>query len=127
MSEYRRRRNGQGTNESGPAGRFSMTQGEPETANAAGQFPLAQGTPAMEQRAVRTGEEEAAYNLGARMGAAGMAAQANPAANGPAGTNPAAAVKTRMTEDRIIEAERLLMQYKQGKASVDRRIINAQD
>ena len=31
-----------------------------------------------------------------------------------------------MTRERLIEAERKLMEYKKGKASVDLRIINAQ-
>lgn len=76
--------------------------------------------PMAEQRAVRTGEEEAAYNLGAKMGAQALAQQANPTQaeeRKPGGIN----------EERIIEAEKLLMQYKSGKASVDRRIVNAQD
>ncbi len=70
--------------------------------------------------AVRTGDEEAAYNLGARMGAQALASQAggNMAAQMPSGG---------VNEERLIEAERLLMEYKKGKASVDRRIINAQD
>ena len=68
-------------------------------------------------RPVRTGDEEAAYNLGARMGAQRMA-----------GTAPAEQQKRGgIDKDRLIEAERLLMEYKKGKASVDRRIINAQD
>ncbi|MBP5726048.1 MAG: hypothetical protein J6Y48_03125, partial [Clostridia bacterium] len=33
----------------------------------------------------------------------------------------------RIGEDKLIEAEKLLLEYKKGKASVDRRIINAQD
>lgn len=66
---------------------------------------------------VRTGEEESAYNLGARMGAQAMA-----------GTMPAGQqTSRRMDEERIIQAERLLMEYKRGKTSVDKRIINAQD
>ena len=34
--------------------------------------------------------------------------------------------KRGVTEQRLIEAEKLLMEYKKGKVSVDRRIINAQ-
>ena len=71
----------------------------------------------MEARAVRTGEEEAAYQMGAKMGAEAIAASVRPAAAKPGGIN----------EERLIEAEHLLMKYKAGKASVDRRIINAQD
>ena len=74
--------------------------------------------PAITQaRAVRTAEEEAAYNLGAKMGAQRLAGTA------PAEQNRRGGVD----KDRLIEAERLLMEYKKGKASVDRRIINAQD
>ena len=84
-----------------------------------------QAAPAEEQQipnghAVRNEEEEAAYNLGARMGAQALAEKAMPAAER---RQPAA----RMDEERLIEAERLLMKYKEGKASVDRRIVNAQD
>ena len=77
--------------------------------------------PVPEKRAIRTGSEEEAYNLGARMGAqsiaqmAGSAAQIEPQQRG------------YINEERLIEAERLLMEYKKGKASVDRRIINAQE
>jgi len=74
-----------------------------------------------DQRAVRTGEEEAAYTQGARMGAQAIAQQVS--GNRGAGAQTAG----RMNEERLIEAEKLLMEYKKGKASVDRRIINAQD
>ncbi|MCR5566198.1 MAG: hypothetical protein K6F61_05050 [Clostridiales bacterium] len=70
--------------------------------------------------AVRTGEEEAAYNLGAKMGAQALAAQAG-------ATQREDRQAGGVNEDRLIEAEKLLMEYKRGKASVDRRIINAQD
>ena len=70
-----------------------------------------------EARAVRTAEEEAAYNMGAKMGAQRLA-----------GTAPAEQQRRGgVDKERLIEAERLLMDYKKGKASVDRRIINAQD
>jgi len=92
-----------------------------------------QEAPVPDQRAVRTGDEEAAYTLGARMGAAAMAgndggrsfAGAQDDTKGTAGIAGGAAGV--MSEERLIEAERLLMEYKKGKASVDRRIINAQD
>ena len=67
-------------------------------------------------RAVRTGEEEAAYTLGARIGAQMQAGTAGAEERKPGG----------ITQERIQEAEQLLMKYKAGKASVDRRIINAQ-
>ena len=77
-----------------------------------------------DQRAVRTGEEENAYTQGARMGAQAIAQQARGA--GAAGSEPAM-TGMKMDEQRLIEAEKLLMEYKKGKASVDRRIINSQD
>jgi len=78
----------------------------------------------IDQRAVRTGEEESAYTQGARMGAQAIAQQAR--GTGAAGSQPAM-TGMKMDEQRLIEAEKLLMEYKKGKASVDRRIINAQD
>ena len=74
-----------------------------------------------EIRAVRTGDEEAAYNLGARMGAQALMQQAG------AGTPAEERMGGGVNQDRLIEAERLLMEYKKGKASVDQRIINSQD
>ena len=68
-------------------------------------------------QAVRTGAEEDAYNLGAKMAASALAGTGG----GPMqGRQP-------MNEERILEAEKLLMEYKKGKASVDRRIIKAQE
>ena len=72
-----------------------------------------------EIRAVRDEDAEAAYQLGAKMGAASLA-------GGGAGPQQRAMTQP-MTKERIKEAEDLLMRYKTGKASVDRRIINAQD
>ena len=74
--------------------------------------------PRLPASAVRTAEEEEAYNQGAKMGAAALA-----------GTVPAEQQygRTKITKEDLIEAERLLMEYKAGKASVDRRIINAQE
>jgi hypothetical protein len=68
---------------------------------------------------VRTAEEEEAYNLGAKMGAESIAQMVR---------DPAAAGKPPrgIDEERLIEAEQLLMKYKTGKSSVDRRIIAAQ-
>ena len=73
-----------------------------------------------EQRAVLTGEEEDAYNMGARMGAQALKDMMMPEAAAHEGPQ-------RIGKDELIEAEKLLLQYKAGKASVDRRIINAQD
>ena len=84
---------------------------------------MAQSVPGMapeeEVRAVRTGSEEAAYNLGARMGAQRIAQHAG-------GGIPAEVRRGMVTKERLIEAERKLMEYKKGKASVDLRIIKAQ-
>ena len=74
-----------------------------------------------DQRAVHNAEEEAAQKLGERMNTQalmqlkGVAPQQMMQPQG------------RVDEERLIEAERLLLEYKRGKASVDRRIINAQD
>ena len=85
---------------------------------------MPQGMPAAEPmtegRAVRTGSEEDAYNLGAKMGAQSLAAAAMPGRDNEE-------IRGVVNEERLIEAEKTLMQYKQGKNSVDRRIINAQD
>ena len=80
-----------------------------------------------DQRAVRTGEEETAYTQGARMGAQAIAAQVTSGRERPGDPNVIRPAGTGMTEERLIEAEKLLMEYKRGKVSVDRRIINAQD
>lgn len=89
------------------------------------QYPMGAKTPAspstMEipaESAVRTDSEEEAYNLGQKMGAASIAGQLG---------TPLREQPRYIDENRLIEAERLLNEYKKGKASVDRRIINAQD
>ena len=68
-------------------------------------------------RAVRTAEEEDAYNLGAKMGAQALAGTGGYAQQ----------TRRRMDEERIIEAEKLLLVYKKGKASIDQRIIKSQE
>ena len=65
--------------------------------------------------AVRTAEEEQAYNLGAKMGAQALA--------GTGGGLP----RRKLNEERIQEAEKLLLDYKKGKASIDNRIIKSQE
>ena len=90
----------------------------PVTTGVTGILPAEEPMP--DPRAVMTGDEEAAYTQGARMGAQRIAQQITNPEIGPQTTD-------RMTEERLIEAERLLMQYKGGKASVDKRITNAQD
>ena len=92
-----------------PMGR---TQGMPQGMPAA--------EPMTEGRAVRTGSEEDAYNLGAKMGAQSLAAAVMPGRDNEE-------IRGVVKEERLIEAEKTLMKYKQGKNSVDRRIINAQD
>ena len=113
MSEIRRKR--------GPQLKVP-TRGDPALdAEAARLQQMADANPAevIGESAVRTAEDEAAYNLGAKMGAQNLAAQA--------GGLPAPQRAQRgITEERLIEAERTLMEYKKGKSSVDRRIINAQ-
>lgn len=76
-----------------------------------------QGTmPAVTGRAVRTEEEEQAYNMGARMGAQALA-----------GTGGGQQPRRRIDQERIQEAEKLLLDYKKGKASIDNRIIKSQE
>ena len=75
--------------------------------------------PQREMRPVRDGGAEEAYQLGMRMGAKSMAGTMD-AEDAMKGAKP-------VNEDRLIEAEKLLMKYKSGKASVDKRIIAAQD
>ena len=72
-------------------------------------------------QAVRSGEEEAAFNLGAKMGAQGIMQQAG------IGTPAPQQGTRRIGRDQLIDAERMLLEYKKGKASVEKRIINAQD
>ena len=73
--------------------------------------------------AARTGAAEDAYRLGERMGAEAMVQNAGMQ---PGGGAPARMPKTGMTKERIREAEKLLMEFKTGKTSVERRIIHAQ-
>ena len=128
MSEIRRRqlqqRMAEERPEMGRTGGNPAMAPQPQQQRPGGGMPGTQvipgQAPQQEMRAVRTGDEEAAYNLGARMGAQALAAQAGvPAAEQGMGGG--------VNEDRLIEAERLLLDYKKGKASVERRIINAQD
>ena len=70
-----------------------------------------------EERAWRTPGEDAAYRLGEQVGAASIADKMN---------TPARRDTSGINEEKLIEAERLLMEYKKGKNSVERRIINAQ-
>ena len=72
------------------------------------------------ESAVRTAEDEAAFNLGQRTGAQSLAAQAGGGLAAPE------RAQRGITTERLEEAEQLLMQYKSGKSSVDRRIIRAQ-
>lgn len=125
MSEIRRRRNLQDPEMArmmaGPAGPQPLAAG-PQEAGPAGRMAAPQtADPAVTQaRAVRNADEEAAYNMGARMGAQALASQAMP-------ERAMQQAPQQVNEERLIEAEKILMQYKSGKASVDRRIINAQD
>lgn len=80
--------------------------------------------PEGETRAVRTAEENDAYQLGQRMGAEGLLREQGiepkaEAAGIPGGEGP-------ITKEKLLDADRKLMEYKAGKASVDRRIIHAQ-
>ena len=82
-----------------------------------GTYPAEPGrAPEAEVRAVRTGEEEQAFNLGQQMGAAGIA-----------GSEAPAEAMRKIGKDEIIKAIHILEKYKAGKQSVDRRIIRAQE
>lgn len=121
MSEIRRRRQlQQVAQDMGPT---LMPQGMPGEGLPQAVPGVPAGMPAEEQmpstRPMRTAEEEDAFNLGARMGAQSIAAAAG-------ATQAEEHAPMGMTRERLIEAERKLMEYKKGKASVDRRIINAQ-
>ena len=72
-----------------------------------------------EIRAVRSEDAEAAYQLGAKMGAQALI--------GGGMEGQQRQMGQPMTKERSKEAEDLLMRYKTGKASVDRRIVNSQD
>ena len=82
---------------------------------------------------VRSAEAEEAYQLGQRMGAEGISRQWGDdqgAGLNRAGTATAGLPMTtqkKMTRERLMEADQILMKYKAGKASVDRRIIQAQE
>ena len=73
--------------------------------------------PEAEVRAVRTGEEESAYQMGERMGAQSI--------TGTAGI-PSEAMQ-KIGKDEILKAIQTLNKYKTGKQSVDKRIIRAQE
>ena len=93
---------------------LEMLSGRLEQLN---QASMKQGTmPAVTGRAVRTAEEEQAYNMGARMGAQALA-----------GTGGGQQPRRRIDQERIQEAEKLLLDYKKGKASIDNRIIKSQE
>ena len=68
--------------------------------------------------AVRTAEAQAAYQLGARMGAESLA---------PNGGQTAQQTVAPIGKEQVMKAIETLNKYKQGKASVDRRIIRAQE
>ena len=72
--------------------------------------------------AVRSGDAEEAYRQGQRMGAESMLRDAGLTFGGNELEKPAG-----ITREKLQEADRTLMEYKAGKASVERRIIQAQD
>ena len=72
--------------------------------------------------AVRDGSANDAFVKGQRMGAERVAREAGTSFGG---SDPEK--EHGMTKERLRKAERTLMKYKAGKASVDRRIVNAQN
>ena len=71
--------------------------------------------PVGDEHAYRSAEEADAFRLGEQMGTESLAKQTGTIQR-----------QQTVTVDRLIEAEKLLMEYKKGKASVERRIIAAQ-
>lgn len=78
--------------------------------------------PAAEVRPVRDERAEAAFQGGSRMGARSIA----DAARGTQDNGPAEAV-ARIGKEDVMKATKMLNKYKAGKASVDNRIIRAQE
>lgn len=72
---------------------------------------------------VRSQEANDAYRLGQRMGGEEMMRRAGIE---PTGDATQAARSEGITREKLIEADKTLMEYKAGKASVERRIIHAQ-
>ena len=125
MSEIRRRRMEQdplwrGQAEAVQPGMQAGQEMQPEQMRPAMPAKPEEDPRIMQARAVRDGGEEEAYQLGARMGAQAVAEAAG-------ATQKQAKPAGGVNEERLIEAERMLLEYKKGKASVDRRIINAQE
>lgn len=79
------------------------------------------GRPGQDVRAVRSPEEEDAYQTGMRMGAEGLIQDA-----GMGRDAEAEEAQKGIDREKLLEADRILLEYKAGKASVDRRIIHAQ-
>ena len=72
----------------------------------------------MPSQPVRTAEAEAAYQLGERIGAQSLA---------PNGGMEAQTAMAPIGKEQVMKAIETLNKYKQGKASIDRRIIRAQE
>ena len=123
MSELERRRREQRAEEI-MAGRarqpMPQRMTEPAEGMQVGGIPARQPEPdpfPREVRPVRTEEAEAAYQMGARSGARALAGS----------EIQREATRMPVDKERLREAERLLMEYKRGKSSIDMRIINSQD
>ena len=115
-----------GRAEQGPPQRPGQNQQPPRPPQDAGRQPMEQPLPG-NGAPVRPGQAEDAYRLGERMGAEELMRQA--------GTAPISEGRDQMggmgpggpvTPETLAEARKTLMKYKAGKASVDRRIIHAQ-
>ena len=96
-----------------------LHQFPPQGMQSAGTDPLQRPSGLPGESAVRTAGEEEAYQLGAKMGAESLANESGAVTQIRQRAMP-------IDEKRIIEAERILMEYKGGKSSVDLRIIGAQ-
>ena len=84
----------------------------------------------LEESPVRSAEAEDAYQLGQRMGAQSIVEASGirePGAGAGAAGGANLPRPARMTRERILEANALMMKYKAGKSSVEARIIHAQN
>lgn len=75
--------------------------------------------PTPDERAVRGGAEDEAYMLGERMGAEETLRRQGAMIGSAPGSEPAGGV----TKDKIMDMIQVLLKYKSGKISVDRRVV----
>jgi len=121
MSEIRRRqRPGEQARQQMPAAQQQMVNREPVQQTPVTMRPGIM--PEAEVRPVRDAQAEASFQGGSRMAAQSIAA----AATGAEDMGPQQA-QTRIGREDVLKAVKVLNKYKAGKASVDNRIIRAQE